>query len=129
MSYFCATFAAMDTNNNIKQLCKYRGLSFVKLAAILGVTRQTLHKQSTGAARLATLERIAAALDVPTFVLIHPEPVDALKQYQQQTTHQEHNNAGSVFNCPFCGHLLNVTTTEMQTQTDTRTETDTNTKH
>ena len=71
----------MDTNENIKLLCKAAGISFTELADRLQVTRQTLYRQTTGSPTLATLERIAAALQVPPFILLHPAPLAALQRW------------------------------------------------
>lgn len=99
----------METNENIKLLCKARGLSLNELAARLNITRQTLHRQATGPANIASLEKIAGALNVPLFVLFHPEPLKALKECSQKETKHEPTNK-SFFRCPNCGEVLYITT-------------------
>ena len=102
----------METNENIKTLCKARGISLNELAARLKITRQTLHRQATGPANIASLEKIAGALNVPLFVLFHPEPIKALQQYSQRNTRPEINK--SFFQCPNCGKILEITTSKHQ---------------
>jgi len=104
----------VSINENIKLLCKETGTSFAELADRLGVTRQTLYRQSAGAVQLSTLERIAKALNVPPFVLLHPAPLSAIRQYRTGTRDQaagDHNQAATAsdpatvatFRCPICG--------------------------
>lgn len=102
----------MDINENIKTLCKIRGLSFADLADRLKVTRQTLYRQSTGAVQLSTVERIANALQVPPFILLHPSPAAALLQIRtgqapgpEDTTSQ---GDATQITCPFCGGRLQI---------------------
>lgn len=67
----------MDINKSTKILCKARGLSFAELANRLQITRQTLHRTTT-APRLSSIEKIAEALEVPAWILLHPDPAAAL---------------------------------------------------
>ena len=67
----------MDINKSTKILCKARGLSFIELANRLQITRQTLHRTTT-APRLSSIEKIAEALSVPAWILLHPDPAGAL---------------------------------------------------
>ena len=106
----------MDLNKNIKLLCSAQGITFAQLADRLNVTRQTLYKQSTGAAQLASLERIAAALNVPPFVLLHPAPPAALRQIrtgQVTTASQDQDSttgqtSPAVLLCPVCKSRLQI---------------------
>ena len=67
----------MDINKSTKILCKARGLSFIELANRLQITRQTLHRTTT-APRLSSIEKIAEALNVPAWIILHPDPAGAL---------------------------------------------------
>ena len=67
----------MDINKSTKILCKARGLSFAELANRLQITRQTLHRTTT-APRLSSIEKIAEALNVPAWIILHPDPAGAL---------------------------------------------------
>lgn len=69
----------MDIKDNIKTLCKLKGRTFAELANDLNVTRQTLFRQVTGNTTTDTLKRIANALNVPPFILLHPDPARAMK--------------------------------------------------
>lgn len=110
----------MDINENIKTICKIRGISFADLAARLNITRQTLYKQSTGAAQLSTVERIATALNVPAWIILHPAPAAALVQIrtgqvpgpEDRTSQGDTNQAGTIqaarLLCPICGSRLQI---------------------
>ena len=110
----------MDINENIKTICKIRGISFADLAARLNITRQTLYKQSTGAAQLSTVERIATALNVPAWIILHPAPAAALLQIrtgqvpgpEDRTSQGDTNQAGQIqaarLLCPICGGRLQI---------------------
>ena len=84
----------MTINENIKTICKARGLSFAELAARLDMTRQNLHAITTGRPTLATLERIAAALSVPVYILLHPDPAAVLAETATP--------GRPVLSCPWC---------------------------
>ena len=98
----------MDLNENIKILCKARGLTFADLADRLNITRQTLYRQSTGAAQLSTVERIAAALAVPAFVLIHPAPLAALAIWNSAPAQAP---GPAVVFCPHCKKPIQIQAT------------------
>lgn len=96
----------MDLNENIKLLCKARGLTFADLADRLNITRQTLYRQSTGSAQLSTVERIAAALAVPAFVLIHPAPLAALAIWNSAPAQAP--GPAAVVLCPHCKKPIQI---------------------
>ena len=96
----------MDINENIKTICKIRRISFADLAARLNITRQTLYKQSTGAAQLSTVERIADALAVPAFVLIHPAPLAALAIWNSAPAQAP--GPAAVVLCPHCKKPIQI---------------------
>lgn len=106
----------MDINENIKTICKIRGISFAQLANRLNITRQTLYKQSTGAAQLSTVERIASALQVPAWIILHPAPAAALIQIRTGQvpgpSQDDTNQAGTIqaarLLCPICGGRLQI---------------------
>ena len=66
----------MKLANNIKRLCKERGLSLARLAKDAGVPPQTLHNWTTGRRSIdpAQLKRIAAELEVSIHQLLFNEP-------------------------------------------------------
>ena len=110
----------MDINKNIKLLCSAQGITFAQLATRLNITRQTLYKQSTGAAQLASLERIATALNVPPFLLLHPAPLAVLARSRtgQVTTAQDSTTgqtSPAVVACPICGGRIKI---QIQRETD-----------
>ncbi len=84
-------------NENIKYYCKVRGIKYADLADRLKITRQSLHAQGTGAPSLSSIEKIAAALEVPAWKLLHPDPRTL--------------EAPPVLSlpCPLCGGRLKVT--------------------
>ena len=98
----------MDLNENIKILCKARGLTFADLADRLNITRQTLYRQSTGAAQLSTVERIADALAVPAFVLIHPAPLAALAIWNSSSAPAQAPGPAAVVLCPYCNRPIQL---------------------
>ena len=83
--------------DNIKYYCKAAGITLGELATRLQITRQTLHAITTTPATVKSLEKIAAALNVPAWKLMHPDPASL------------EDNAGPGFICPRCGTRLIVT--------------------
>ncbi|MCL1932432.1 MAG: helix-turn-helix domain-containing protein [Candidatus Azobacteroides sp.] len=75
----------------IKEVLKSKGLTSVWLASRIGITRPNVSNMVSGKSKpsLDTLERIAAALDVPI--------VDLFEQ-----------PASDVINCPYCGGKIRV---------------------
>ena len=100
----------MEINENIKLLCKARGISFADLADRLKITRQTLYKQSTGAAQLASIERIAAALALPAWIILHPRPLAALAAWNQDQRQGRTDSAAAVIFCPYCKRPIQIHT-------------------
>lgn len=100
----------MEINENIKLLCKARGISFADLADRLNITRQTLYKQSTGAAQLASIERIAAALALPAWIILHPAPLAALAAWNQDRRQGQTDTAAAVIFCPYCKRPIHIHT-------------------
>ena len=106
----------MDINKNIKLLCSARGITFAQLADRLNITRQTLYRQSTGAAQLSTVEKIATALQVPAWIILHPAPLAALRQIrtgQVTTASQDQDSttgqtSPAVLHCPICGGRIKI---------------------
>ena len=72
----------------VKEICKEKGILFKDLAKLVGITdvglRQSLQKNPT----IGTLEKIAAALDVPVAELFAP--------------------ADTRIKCPHCGKTFKV---------------------
>lgn len=100
----------MEINENIKLLCRARGISFSDLADRLNITRQTLYKQSTGAAQLASIEKIAAALALPAWIILHPRPLAALAAWNQDQRQGQTDSAAAVIFCPYCKSPIQIHT-------------------
>ena len=100
----------MEINENIKLLCRARGISFSDLADRLNITRQTLYRQSTGAAQLASIERIAAALALPAWIILHPRPLAALSAWNQDQRQGQTTTADAVIFCPYCKRPIQIHT-------------------
>ena len=100
----------MEINENIKLLCRARGISFADLADRLNITRQTLYKQSTGAAQLASIERIAAALALPAWIILHPRPLAALAAWNQDQRQGRTDSAAAIIFCPYCKRPIQIHT-------------------
>lgn len=87
----------MDIKDNIKTICKAQGRTFADLANELSVTRQTLFRQVTGNTTTDTLKRIANALNVAPFILLHPDPARAM---QEADGRQDYKTAGGIQTAP-----------------------------
>lgn len=99
----------MNTNKNIKLLCKARGITFAELAARLNESRQTLHRQTTGNPTTGTLERIAAALQVPAWIILHPAPLAALQAGRFAAIEDQTGTpAPALVFCPVCKNPLTI---------------------
>ena len=98
--------------DNVKTICSAQGKTLADLAAALNVSRQSLHRYTTGRPTLDTITRIAEALAVPPFVLLHPVPLAALAQLR--TGQMEPAPAPSplsslpVILCPVCHAPLSI---------------------
>lgn len=98
----------MDINKSTKILCKARGLSFIELANRLQITRQTLHRTTT-APRLSSIEKIAEALNVPAWIILHPDPAGALWKIEhpnQDPGPVSESRPGAIFQEPRPAALL-----------------------
>ena len=82
--------------DNIKYYCARQGIRYADLADRLNITRQTLHAQGTGAPSLSSIEKIARALNIEPWKLLHPDPASI-----------ETPPAPSLC-CPICGGRLTV---------------------
>ena len=113
ISNFNATFAAM-IRDNVKTICTAKGITLAQLAQLLNVSRQSLHRYTTGRPTLDTIQRIADALKIPPFVLLHPAPLAALAQLRTGQMEpapppslpgdpDQAPTAPPVFRCPICG--------------------------
>ena len=76
-------------NLKVKKICKDKGLTITQLAERLNIKQESLSRAINGNPTLETLEKIAAALNVPLSDLF-----DELK--------------GNVFRCPACGTKLQI---------------------
>jgi transcriptional regulator with XRE-family HTH domain len=57
----------------VKEICKSKGITMEQVAMDLGITPNTLTRNINGNPTIATLEKIAAALDVSIVELFEPE--------------------------------------------------------
>ena len=98
----------MDIKDNIKTICKARGRTFAQLANDLNITRQTLFRQLTGNTTTDTLKKIADCLNVPPFILLHPDPARAMEQDERpQATRPAPSYPAPVrLLCPCCNSPL-----------------------
>jgi len=89
---------------NVKIICNAQGRQLSDIASALHVTRQSLHRFLTGSPTLDTIERIATVLGVPAFVLLHPAPLTALRQFRTPAPEiRTEEGRPAVFCCPICG--------------------------
>ena len=80
----------MNFRTRIKDICKEQGIMQKDLADKLGITYIGLNKSLRGDyPQLQTLERIAAALDVPVVELFEQPAKDSI-------------------NCPYCGKIIKI---------------------
>lgn len=89
-------------NLRVKEICKTKGITQKHLAALVGITPVGLAKSLSGNTTLATLEKIATALNVPITELFAAPSV----------------GAASV-SCPHCGKSISVSVSVKQTDTET----------
>lgn len=101
--------------DNVKLICKMQGRKLSEIAEALNITRQSLHRFLTGSPNLDTVQRIAAALDVPAWIILHPAPAAALVQIrtgQVPGPEDRTNQAGTIqaarLSCPICGSRLQI---------------------
>lgn len=86
-----------DVKKNFDEIRRAKGLKIDEICASLGgITRQALYNYMKTGATLATLNKIAGALDVETWQLIKPRNED-----EQSTTEQP-----ARIICPHCGKPL-----------------------
>ena len=88
--YLCGVILRyIAMNLRVKEICKSKGMLMEDLASTLGIARVNLTKTINGNPTKETLERIAAALNVPIAELFeHP--------------------ATDIVNCPYCGNKIIV---------------------
>ena len=92
--------------DNIKLICKAKGMQLGDISDALKITRQTLHTYLTGRPTLETIERIAAVLGVPSFVILHPAPLTALRLEAERLQ----DNPPTI--CPYCKKRIKVQLTQ-----------------
>jgi len=78
-------------NFRIKEICKDKGVTITQLASELNIKQESLSRTINGNPTVGTLERIAAALNVPITELFDQPETD------------------NTVNCPSCGTQLRVT--------------------
>ena len=94
--------------DNVKLICKMQGRKLSEIADALNITRQSLHRFLTGSPNLDTVERIAAALNVPAWIILHPAPAAALIQARTQADQAQEGRQAARLICPFCGRPVTV---------------------
>lgn len=82
--------------NRIKEILKEKGLTQQELADMLGVTRISIVKTLAGNPSQETLERIAAALNIPMWQLFVSSE-EVARQTKGET-------------CPYCGQPITIKT-------------------
>ncbi len=103
----------MKIQNNIKQIAGAQGVTLAEIAARLNITYQTLYTQLTGSPRLDTLEKIAGALHVAPWIILHPAPLSVLEDGQPETGTQAPGHPDSQAPrhraiCPHCKKEFNI---------------------
>lgn len=79
----------MDNEFRIAEILKGKGMTQTDLAERIGISRVGLSKAINGNTTIATLRKIATALDVEVSELFAPKPTNAIT-------------------CPKCGTVLEV---------------------
>ncbi len=82
-------FTIMDNEFRIAEILKGKGMTQTDLAERIGISRVGLSKAINGNTTIATLRKIAAALDVEVSELFAPKPTNTIT-------------------CPKCGTVLEV---------------------
>lgn len=75
----------------VKEVCKEKGVTITQLAEILGIKQESLSRAINGNPTLDTLQKIAAALNVPVSALF-----------------DEVQPNGNIIKCPNCGTELEL---------------------
>ena len=101
--------------DNVKLICKAKGMQLGDICDALKITRQTLHTYLTGSPTTATLQKIADVLNVPPFVLLHPAPLTALRMEAGglEAGRMETQQTPTII-CPHCGKRITITATANQ---------------
>ena len=86
----------------VKEICKAKGITQKHLAALVGITPVGLAKSLSGNTTLATLEKIATALNVPITELFTAPMVGA-----------------ASISCPHCGKSFAVSVSVTRDATET----------
>lgn len=94
----------------VKAICKYQGRQLYEIADALQITRQSLHRFLTGSPNLETVRRIADALNVPTWIILHPAPLAALAAWNQDRRQGQTDTAAAVIFCPYCKRQIQILT-------------------
>ena len=73
----------------IKEICREKGMLMESLAAVLSIHPNSLTRNIKGNPTIETLEKIAAALNVPVVELFEAP-------------------AAGTINCPYCGNKIKI---------------------
>ena len=82
-------FTIMDNDFRIAEILKGKGMTQTDLAEQIGISRVGLSKAINGNTTIATLRKIAAALDVDVTELFAPKPTNTIT-------------------CPHCGKPIKI---------------------
>lgn len=93
--------SAIESGNRIETLLKEKGITKVRLAELLGTTKQNLHSIIRNP-KQSTLRAIADALGVPVWQLFA-----TAEEVREQCTDLA-VSAGNIANCPHCGKPIAI---------------------
>lgn len=98
----------MDIKDNTKAICKAAGITFDELSNRLNITRQSLHRFLTKNPTTDTVKKIAEALTIPPFILLHPAPLAALERWNASQEEGRQAPGPAVIICPHCNQPIQI---------------------
>ena len=101
----------MEISTSIKEIAKYRGQTLAELACNIGVTKQNLHSILTGSPNISSLEKIAKALNVEPWQILHPEPLAVIDKEPEPVTITPQDNETAKILCPICKSHIEIKAT------------------
>jgi len=94
----------MEIRDNVKRLCKLRGITQKELASKIGISETSLNVslKPDGNPSVKTIEKVATGLGVSVSQLLaSPEELELL-------TGQSQEERGKVLRCPHCGEEIEL---------------------
>lgn len=94
----------MEIRDNVKRLCKLRGITQKELASKIGISETSLNVslKPDGNPSVKTIEKVATGLGVSVSQLLaSPEELELL-------TGQRQEERGKVLRCPHCGEEIEL---------------------